>query len=52
VCVCVVQFFLRFFPNMLPSRFQDQDKRDAMLRRQVQAHMGLAAFLQETVKDM
>ncbi|KAB1209185.1 LETM1 and EF-hand domain-containing protein 1, mitochondrial [Morella rubra] len=44
--------FLKLFPNMLPSTFQDKMKEQEELKRRLNARMGYAKFLQETVKEM
>ncbi|KAB1218164.1 LETM1 and EF-hand domain-containing protein 1, mitochondrial [Morella rubra] len=44
--------FLKLFPNMLPSTFQDKMKEQEALKRRLNARMEYAKFLQETVKEM
>lgn len=44
--------FLKLFPNMLPSTFQDKMKEQEALRRRLIARIEYAKFLQETVKEM
>ncbi|KAH9622779.1 hypothetical protein KSS87_007375 [Heliosperma pusillum] len=44
--------FLKLFPNMLPSTFQDKMKEQEQLKRRLNARMEYAKFLQETVKEM
>ncbi|KAM7278209.1 hypothetical protein ACFE04_005343 [Oxalis oulophora] len=44
--------FLKLFPNMLPSTFQDKMKEQEALKRRLIARIEYAKFLQETVKEM
>uniref|UniRef100_A0A5B7AUX7 Mitochondrial proton/calcium exchanger protein n=1 Tax=Davidia involucrata TaxID=16924 RepID=A0A5B7AUX7_DAVIN len=44
--------FLKLFPNMLPSTFQDKMKEQEALKRRLHARIEYAKFLQETVKEM
>eukprot|EP00262_Sarcandra_glabra_P008301 TRINITY_DN2167_c0_g2_i1.p1 TRINITY_DN2167_c0_g2~~TRINITY_DN2167_c0_g2_i1.p1 ORF type:complete len:704 (+),score=180.15 TRINITY_DN2167_c0_g2_i1:209-2113(+) len=44
--------FLKLFPNMLPSTFQDKMKEQEALKRRLTARIEYAKFLQETVKEM
>ncbi|CAA3015294.1 LETM1 and EF-hand domain-containing 1, mitochondrial [Olea europaea subsp. europaea] len=44
--------FLKLFPNMLPSTFQDKMKEEEALKRQLIARIEYAKFLQDTVKEM
>ncbi|KAL6527166.1 hypothetical protein OROGR_016256 [Orobanche gracilis] len=44
--------FLKLFPNMLPSTFQDKLKEEEALKRRLNAKIEYAKFLQETVKEM
>lgn len=44
--------FLKLFPNMLPSTFQDKMKKQEELKRRLNARMEYAKFMQETVKEM
>ncbi|KAK9287976.1 hypothetical protein L1049_016421 [Liquidambar formosana] len=44
--------FLKLFPNMLPSTFQDKMKEQEALKRKLNARIGYAKFLQETAKEM
>lgn len=44
--------FLKLFPNMLPSTFQDKMKEKEALKRRLHAKIEYAKFLQETVKEM
>ncbi|KAK7399694.1 hypothetical protein VNO78_10883 [Psophocarpus tetragonolobus] len=44
--------FLKLFPNMLPSTFQDKMKEQEALKRKLKARIEYARFLQDTVKEM
>ncbi|KAL6565302.1 hypothetical protein OROGR_002253 [Orobanche gracilis] len=44
--------FLKLFPNMLPSTFQDKMKEQEALKKRLNARIGYAKFLQDTVKEM
>ncbi|CAL5214285.1 unnamed protein product [Lathyrus oleraceus] len=44
--------FLKVFPNMLPSTFQDKMKEQEALKRRLKARIEYARFLQDTVKEM
>lgn len=44
--------FLKLFPNMLPSTFQDKMKEQEALKRRLNARIQYAKFLQDTVKEM
>eukprot|EP00897_Mesotaenium_endlicherianum_P005378 jgi/Mesen1/4869/ME000244S04055 len=44
--------FLRFFPNMLPSTFQDKMQEEEKLKKRLKARLEMAKFLQETVGEM
>lgn len=44
--------FLKLFPNMLPSTFQDKMKEQEELKRRLNARIEYAKFMQETVKEM
>lgn len=44
--------FLKLFPNMLPSTFQDKMKEQEDLKRRLNARIEYAKFLQDTVKEM
>ncbi|OVA16553.1 EF-hand domain [Macleaya cordata] len=44
--------FLKLFPNMLPSTFQDKMKEQEALKRRLKARIEYAKFLQDTVKEM
>lgn len=44
--------FLKLFPNMLPSTFQDKMKEQEALKRRLKAKIEYAKFLQDTAKEM
>lgn len=44
--------FLKLFPGMLPSTFQDKMKEQEALKRKLNAKIEYAKFIQETVKEM
>ncbi|KAK1321797.1 hypothetical protein QJS10_CPA03g01751 [Acorus calamus] len=44
--------FLKLFPNMLPSTFQDKMKEQEALKKRINARIEYAKFLQDTVKEM
>ena len=44
--------FLKLFPNMLPSTFQDKMKEEEALKKKLKARMEYAKFLQDTAKEM
>ncbi|XP_048439915.1 mitochondrial proton/calcium exchanger protein-like [Pyrus x bretschneideri] len=44
--------FLKLFPNMLPSTFQDKLKEEEALKRRLKARIEYAKFLQDTAKEM
>jgi LETM1 and EF-hand domain-containing protein 1 len=44
--------FLKLFPNMLPSTFQDKMKEQEAMKRKLNARIEYAKFLQDTVKEM
>ncbi|KAJ8774833.1 hypothetical protein K2173_017279 [Erythroxylum novogranatense] len=44
--------FLKLFPSMLPSTFQDKMKEKEALKRKLKARIEYAKFLQDTVKEM
>lgn len=44
--------FLKLFPNMLPSTFQDKMKEEETLIRKLNARIEYAKFLQDTAKEM
>ncbi|TYH49505.1 hypothetical protein ES332_D10G142000v1 [Gossypium tomentosum] len=48
----LLPFFLKLFPNMLPSTFQDKMKEQEALKRRLHARIEYAKFLQDTVKEM
>ena len=46
----LLPFALRLFPNMLPSTFQDELKKEENLKKELQMRLAVAGFLQETLQ--
>lgn len=44
--------FIKLFPNMLPSTFQETSKEEEKIRKQLKVRVEMAKFLQETIEDM
>jgi LETM1 and EF-hand domain-containing protein 1 len=44
-----IPFLIKLFPNMLPSTFATKSQQEASIRKQIQARLGVARFLQDTV---
>jgi LETM1 and EF-hand domain-containing protein 1 len=40
-------FFLRLFPNMLPSTYQDSLKEEEDMMRELKSRLAMAEFFQE-----
>ena len=45
-------FALKLFPQMLPSTFQDKFQREASFRRELDARLELASFLQDSFQSL
>jgi len=45
-------FYLRFFPGMLPSTFQESSKEEEKIRNQLKSRIETAAFLQDTLEEI
>ncbi|KAI1704977.1 LETM1-like protein domain-containing protein [Ditylenchus destructor] len=45
-------FFIKFFPNMLPSTFQEASKEEEKIRRQLKVRTEMAKFLQDTLEEI
>lgn len=43
---------LKLFPNMLPSTFQDDLKKEETMKRELQMRLAVAGFMQDTLKEM
>ncbi|CDZ96508.1 Ca2-binding transmembrane protein LETM1/MRS7 [Phaffia rhodozyma] len=43
--------FLKFFPNMLPSTFEDKYAAEEKQRKLLRVRIGMAKFLQETISE-
>lgn len=48
----LLPFALKLFPNMLPSTFQDELKKEESLKKELQMRLAVAGFLQETLQGM
>ncbi|NXX29644.1 LETM1 protein, partial [Nicator chloris] len=44
--------FLKIFPEMLPSTFETESKREEKLKKKLNARLELAKFLRETIAEM
>ncbi|KJH44577.1 LETM1-like protein [Dictyocaulus viviparus] len=44
--------FIKLFPNMLPSTFQESGKEEEKLRKQVKVKVEMAKFLQDTIEEI
>ncbi|GAU89021.1 hypothetical protein RvY_01620 [Ramazzottius varieornatus] len=42
---------LKFFPNMLPSTFEEKSKKEEGLRKRLKVKLEMAKFLQETIHE-
>ncbi|XP_031436762.1 mitochondrial proton/calcium exchanger protein isoform X2 [Clupea harengus] len=43
---------LKLFPNMLPSTFETQSKKDERLKKELRVKLEMAKFLQDTVEEI
>ncbi|GBG80972.1 hypothetical protein CBR_g31528 [Chara braunii] len=48
----LLPFFLKIFPNMLPSTFQDKMKEEENMKKRLHVRLQYAKFLQDTVAEM
>lgn len=48
----LLPFALKLFPNMLPSTFQDNLKKEEHLKQELQMRLAVAGFMQETLQSM
>lgn len=48
----LLPFALKLFPNMLPSTFQDELKKEENMKQELQMRLAVAGFLQETLQEM
>jgi hypothetical protein len=48
----LLPFFIRFFPNMLPSQFEDKLQKEEQLKKEFKAKLEMGKFLQDTVELM
>ncbi|KAK6754431.1 hypothetical protein RB195_013438 [Necator americanus] len=44
--------FIKLFPNMLPSTFQESSKQEEKLRKQLKVKVEMAKFLQDTIEEI
>ncbi|XP_055336847.1 mitochondrial proton/calcium exchanger protein-like [Paramacrobiotus metropolitanus] len=44
-------FLLKFFPNMLPSTFEEKSKKEESIRKKLKVKLEMAKFLQETIHE-
>jgi LETM1 and EF-hand domain-containing protein 1 len=44
--------FLKIFPNMLPSTFEDKLKKEENLKKQLRLKIEMAKFLQDTLEEV
>ncbi|KAK5970852.1 hypothetical protein GCK32_005244, partial [Trichostrongylus colubriformis] len=44
--------FIKLFPNMLPSTFQESSKEEEKIRKQVKVKVEMAKFLQDTIEEI
>lgn len=44
--------FIKLFPNMLPSTFQEHSKEEEKFRKQVKVKVEMAKFLQDTIEEI
>lgn len=45
-------FALKFWPNMLPSTFQDSLKNEESMKRELQSRIAMTEFFQETMEEL
>ncbi|CAD5222190.1 unnamed protein product [Bursaphelenchus xylophilus] len=45
-------FFIKLFPSMLPSTFQEQSKEKEKIRKQLKIRLEMAKFLQDTLEEI
>ncbi|XP_021516023.1 LETM1 domain-containing protein LETM2, mitochondrial isoform X2 [Meriones unguiculatus] len=48
----LIPVFLKFFPDMLPSTFESESKKEEKQKKKMAAKLEIAKFLQETMKEM
>ena len=48
----LLPFALRLFPNLLPSTFQDDLKREEQMKRELKGRLALAGFMADALQDM
>ncbi|XP_065175966.1 mitochondrial proton/calcium exchanger protein-like [Sycon ciliatum] len=48
----LLPFVVYFFPNLLPSTFEDKDTKRKKLKTQLNVKLSMAGFLQDTLEEM
>ncbi|KAF2984839.1 hypothetical protein EK904_014594 [Melospiza melodia maxima] len=48
----LLPMFLKLFPDMLPSTFETESKKEEKLKKKLNARLELAKFLRETITEM
>ncbi|XP_048186715.1 LETM1 domain-containing protein LETM2, mitochondrial isoform X2 [Perognathus longimembris pacificus] len=48
----LIPVFVKLFPNMLPSTFESESKKEERQKKKMAAKLELAKFLQETITEM
>ncbi|KAM6996361.1 LETM1 domain-containing protein LETM2, mitochondrial isoform 1-T1 [Passerculus sandwichensis] len=48
----LLPMFLKLFPDMLPSTFETESKKEEKLKKKLNARLELAKFLRETIAEM
>ncbi|XP_012882243.1 PREDICTED: LETM1 domain-containing protein LETM2, mitochondrial isoform X2 [Dipodomys ordii] len=48
----LIPLFVKLFPNMLPSTFESESKKEERQKKKMAAKLELAKFLQETITEM
>lgn len=48
----LLPFALKLFPNMLPSTFHDNLKKEETMKQELQMRLAVAKFMQETLQEM
>ncbi|XP_013404850.1 LETM1 domain-containing protein LETM2, mitochondrial [Lingula anatina] len=55
IIVPFMEFFLpvalKLFPNMLPSTFEEEDKKQEKMRKKLKVKLEMAKFLQDTIEE-
>ena len=48
----LLPFALRLFPNMLPSTFKNDLQKEENMKKELQARLAVAGFMQDTLHEM